>query len=614
MGSLRISGGPRARRAVAGAAAGAAVLAASALAQDRQPHGLFDDAQTAAPLAGTWSGVEDTFDLLLTLNPDGSGRADAYDHRTGQHGGQALTWAEEADHLRIAVDGQAEQRYLLERLGADAFRLAGADLALDTQLFRRVTSAAADAVPAAWFAGTWQGSAGMDSLTLVLQPDGRYRATLSGGAGHAGHWTAGPATLTLAPDGGPPVDYRAEVSGGHQLNLSGGDLDGWTAFLARTAMPAPGDPIAGQYVGGDMTLLLERQAGGLSAQVFMRGEPVPADATPVDADTLVLHLPDALGGARQATAFYNGIMLGDGTLALWLEKQAEHPLPPPDGLVGAWHHRYWDGAGITYAFSANGRYLAAQATGDGDAPLVTEGAYSLDGAWLTLDPECAAPATQVVRIGGPQLVLGADASDAATYHFVPDSPALIAAAMAGRDAAAAAEDAAWQVRLALAPVSAGAPVTPPAGAPADPDPSALYAGATVFAAPQAYLWQSDHFYVQMQGEPGVLHAVSDAELVFDQGLAARIDWTLGQYRDSIQLFLYPNGRMFQRIENHAGAVVEAGAVIPTVAAGWARYRIEDGRIVSDAETMDLLRGGRRVRSAELCLDNVAWTAEEAGAR
>jgi hypothetical protein len=559
--------------------------------------------EPATSLAGTWSSVEGTTDVVLTLEAGGSGSALIYDHATDESTTLDLSWVEESDHLRTTAEGRTEQRYLLERIGVDAFRSAGGNLGLDTQLYRRVESAAG--MPTAWFVGTWAGS----PVTLVLEADGRYRATQSGGSTEAGTWRAEPGTLAVTPDGAPTITYQTEVTGGGQLNLTGGNLEGYTLFLNRSAMPGPGDPLAGQFVGGDMTLVLERRAGGIAASGVTRGLPFGVDTRLAEDGTLLLSFPDDAGGDQAVTPFYNGVTIGNGYSSTWLEKQAELPLPVPDGLVGEWLYPYWDGSSSAYAFLADGRYVATYTSGGGGEPLVTNGTYSRDEERLVLDPECEGPAEYAVQLGGPQLVLGSGIGDPSTHHFVPDSPATLAAAMAARDAAWAAEDASWEEGLALAPAAPGAPVTPSSEVPVDPAPQEVFTDATVFAAPQVYLWQSDYFYVQMMGETGLLYSISNAELIFNDDLAARIDWSRGQHYDSIKLFFYPNGRMFQRIENYAGARVQVGAVIPTVTTAWGRYRVEGDAIVSDDETIELLHGRRRARSAEMCLDSLAWMAD-----
>ncbi|MGF1625129.1 MAG: hypothetical protein ACFCVH_09610, partial [Alphaproteobacteria bacterium] len=535
-----------------------------------------------------------------------------FDHRTGESTTTALDWTEDGDRLRTTAEGEPERRYRLERINADAFRLAGGELGLDTRLYRRVEPLAEGEIPAAWFVGTWEGRSGLEWLVLTLGADGRQTSRLGDGALDAGSWHAVPGQLVLADDGAAAIGYRAEVPDGGQLNLSGGNLGSTTLFLRRTAMPTPGDPLAGQFVGGDMTLLLERRAGGIAARGFLRGEPMAVEAELADDGTLSLRFPEGAGGVQQGTAYYNGLGLSDGYQNSWLEKQAERPLPLPDGLEGEWMYASWE-ASSSYAFLADGRYVATYtSSADGAAPLVTDGTFARDGNRLTLDPECAAPTDYRLALGGPQLMLGSafsDGSDGTTYHFVPDSPATVAAMIAARDATWAAEDAAWEARLALAPATTGAPNTPTSEVPVDPSPETVFADATAFASSQVYLWQSDYSYVQMQGEPGLLYSVTTGQLILDRNLAARIDWTRGQYNDSVKIFLYPNGRMFSRIESYVGAQVRVDAVIPQITTAWGRYRVEGDLIVGDEEEIELLHGRRRIRSAELCLDNVAWAAE-----
>lgn len=591
-------------RAIVGLAV--AALGCSALAEGR-PGWLGGD-PAPETLAGSWSSVEDTADVLLTLEADGSGVFLVFDHRTGGRSTTELAWAEEDDHLRVATDGEPERRYLLERIGAQAFRLAGGDLGLDTRLYRRVEPAAAGEIPAAWFVGTWEGNSGLEWLVLTLGADGRQTSALGDDAPDAGSWHAAPGQLVLADDGAAAVAYDAEAPNGGQLTLSAGNLGGTVLFLSRTSMPTPGDPLAGQFIGEELTLLLEREGEGIAARAFLRGTPLAVEAAIAGDDTVALRFPD--GEEQQATAFYNGLSLSNGYSSIWLEKQAERPMPLPDGLAGEWMYASWDGARSSYAFLADGRYVAIyDSPAEGVAPLVTDGTFVRDGASLTLDPECDAPGDYTLALAGPQLLLGS-AYSSITYHFVPDSPATVAAVMGERDAAQAAEDTAWEARLALAPAATTAPVPPTSEVPVDPAPGDVYPGATAFAAPQVYLWQSDHSYVQMLGEPGLLYSVTPGRLIMDQGLSARIDWTRGEYRDSMKIFLYPNGRMFSRIESYVGAQVRADAVVPTVTTAWGRYRVEGDRIVGDDAGIELLHGRRRARTAELCLDNLAWTGAD----
>lgn len=80
--------------------------------------------------------------------------------------------------------------------------------------------------PAAWIGG-WRHEATGGSLSLMLTEDGRYRmqqaATGDAPSETVGVWHGTADALTLIPDGGHPLTYRARRAG-PSLFIGGGDL------------------------------------------------------------------------------------------------------------------------------------------------------------------------------------------------------------------------------------------------------------------------------------------------------------------------------------------------------------------------------------------------------
>lgn len=160
---------------------------------------------------------------------------------TARFGGAEFTWRQAGETLRL--DGaqpltltivEVEGRTCLDGPPFERICLTPAPLSTVKPPPKRVQPPA--------LVGRWQHVATGGSLDLLLIADGRYvmRQAATGDAAErtTGRWHGTDDTLTLTPDGGAALAYRARRTGSNLL-ISGGDLPMTVRFARVDAAPDP---------------------------------------------------------------------------------------------------------------------------------------------------------------------------------------------------------------------------------------------------------------------------------------------------------------------------------------------------------------------------------------
>lgn len=178
---------------------------------------------------GRYAGDSPAGLVWVWLNPDGSAR----------FGGVDCAWRQEGEILHL--DGPTP---LALRVVTRAGRAC-----LEGPPFERICLTPAPLAPVQPVApqvqppalvGGWRHEASGGALDLLLAADGRY-TMLQAATGDAaerthGRWHGTAEQLTLIPDGGPPVAYRARRAGASLL-IGGGDLPMEVRFGRVDAAP-----------------------------------------------------------------------------------------------------------------------------------------------------------------------------------------------------------------------------------------------------------------------------------------------------------------------------------------------------------------------------------------
>jgi hypothetical protein len=268
--------------------------------------------------------------------------------------------------------------------------------------------------------------------------------------------------------------------------------------------------------------------------------------------------------------------------------------PSPNApLIGRWRQRD-EIAQRELVFLPDGRYFSVQTPGSGQ-PQREMGTYQVKGSSLTLTPVREASVSYVLGFQGERLILGGPAlgGKALAWDKEPGSEKSIIVEAQQLDALRAAQNEAWRARIPAGPIQPG-PWPFGGEAPADSQWTRAFAGATVFAEPEIYLWLAPTA-VQLTNPGGLIN--------------------YGEGRDSVKCFFFPNGRCFFKLVSWAGSTDLNGRET----AAWGAYRLETSQgpterlyLITDADeqlVLDLEEGRRNLSFGSTLLSNIEWEHE-----
>lgn len=256
---------------------------------------------------------------------------------------------------------------------------------------------------------------------------------------------------------------------------------------------------------------------------------------------------------------------------------------PADVLVGRWEEKN-EFVRTTWTFLPGGRMKASYQVA-GVEPSSVEGRYTLEGRTLRLELAGGPPQDFEIELSDDKTVL---AFEGVRRFIKVAGEQEVAADQAKGDERQRTEDAEWRKRFPVAPIRPGP--TPAVGdVPADPRPDDHFAGATVFAQLQSYVWFSQTQLPLKQPGPG-------------------------DGRSYTRYHFYPTGRvwadsvLWQRSGNEQATFTRVSK--------WGKYKIssdpgpEETASISfddgESETMALAHGRRNLRGTALTLGNVTW--------
>lgn len=413
--------------------------------------------------------------------------------------------------------------------------------------------------------------------------------------------------------------YTITVSGGGQ------------PAAGNPLAPSQGDPLVGIFAGDGLTITVEGANGQYTGQLELGGQIFPFTA---EASGGTLNGTFDSGGSSfsfVATLEGDALSLVSGSATYNTFREAGNPLggaptaaptqapqpasPAPTGTAalptGSWTGTQDFGFGVvtdyTLYFVPGNRYIYVES---GDFPVQEEGSYRLEDDQITFLPYCGNAESLPIGVVGDRLTLGDE--DTRDYIFDPGSEVTALQEIAELDAGREPANARWRAAIPLGPIQPGPTPFDPLRS-NDPNPSQVFPGATVFAEGELYTYISSHSYVKEIG--GGLRMVDPVSLAVSPAIAAQLDISQGEWRDSQLWFFYGNGRAFSKSENYFTAT-GFDPVTPSIQAIWGRYRLlgEDRvEILSDEGepvNMQLYDGRRTLSHDGFCYDEVTWATEQ----
>ena len=513
--------------------------------------------------------------------------------------------------------------YELERVSDGTMRIRGGNFDLSTILLHRVKPNQISPL-AGWLVGTWTTLAGIDSFTFELRADGRFavqkEAGLSGQVENGeGDWTFQKGVLAFSGDFTVTYNIRPFDDLGFNATTAT-DSNG---LLFKRGNTEPRDPFkslsfAGQYIQQETTMTVTAKADAYEVKLLVKGNTFTLTGR-ATGDTL--ELSDADGKVLYQLRLDNNGLRDTNLYKVsnkFYKKVSETTLNTPNKLVGYWLETERFSQDDDLLLLPDGRYrqTAYYQIAGKTSSSITEGLYKIAGGKITLDPTCAGPSTYALRQVQNQLLTSFTSSFdgkevITTYLAAPASSIEYQLAQVKiRDAFEAQINAQWMQKLALGKVNLKIGRIPPTNEISlDPNPNDVFANSSVFAESQLYPYQSEAFYYYDKN--GNFRSTTPGMMILDKNIAGNIDLSRGQYRDKLNTYFFPNGRMITYFESYLTAKSIAYPPQPTQKFSWSKYRIQGEKMIvgegKNALTYDLIDGRRHIRLGEQCFENLKFS-------